>query len=226
MAIYAYLRLSTDESKQANSFDVQEKLIKEYLKANNLKGIDEVFKEAVSGGADLSKKRSLLELLNKIDKGDTVVVQKLDRLSRDALQTGWIRTEIVRKGAGIVIVESDNKQDPQSILMEQIITAFSQYEREMIKSRIKATMAHKRAKGEKLGGSVPYGYDVILRDGKKILAENLEEQEVISRIIKLRAEGMSLRAIVESLNESGVRAKGGTQFYPNSIKRILEYNHK
>ncbi len=223
MPIYSYLRLSTDENKQSNSFEIQTQVINTFAKENDLEPILEQFSDTMSG-AKLEQRTGLMELLNTIKKDDTVIVQKLDRLSRDVMQTGWIRTEIARKGAELIIVDTNgDSNDPMSLLMEQIVTAFSDYERQMIKTRIQATMNLKKSKGEKLGGSIPYGYDVVTEGKTKTLVKNPDEQKVISSIKRYQKKDMSLRGIATRLNERGIKTKTDKDFTHTQVKRILDY---
>lgn len=225
MPIYSYLRLSTDENKQSNSFEIQTQVINTFAKENDLEPILEQFSDTMSG-AKLEQRTGLMELLNTIKKDDKVIVQKLDRLSRDVMQTGWVRTEIARKGAELIIVDSNgDSNDPMSLLMEQIVTAFADYERKMIKTRIQATMNLKKSKGEKLGGSIPYGYDVVTEGKTKTLVKNSDEQKVISSINRYQKKGMSLRGIATRLNERGIKTKTDKDFTHTQVKRILEYKH-
>lgn len=226
MPIYSYMRLSTDEDKQSNSFEVQDKVITEYAKENGLEPILKTFKDTKSG-AKLEQRSGLMEMLNTIKTNDKVIVHKIDRLSRDVLQMGWIRTELARKGCELIIIDSRNDtNDPMANLMEQIVTAFADYERQMIKSRIQATMDMKKSKGHKLGGSVPYGYDTKENsEGTLVLIKNDLEQKVIQSIKRYKAKGLSLGAIAKRLNERGITTKNGKEFQSMQVKRILEYKH-
>jgi DNA invertase Pin-like site-specific DNA recombinase len=225
MPIYSYLRLSTDEDKQSNSFQIQDEVITKYAKENGLEPIIKTFKDTKSG-AKLEQRTGLMELLNTIKKDDKVIVHKIDRLSRDVLQMGWIRTEIARKGCELVIIDTkSDSSDPMSSLMEQIVTAFADYERQMIKSRIQATMTLKKSKGHKLGGSIVYGYDVQEEGKTKVLIKNEEEQKVIQSIKRYKSKGLSLGAIAKKLNERGITTKNGKEFQSMQVKRILDYKH-
>lgn len=223
MPIYSYMRLSTDEDKQSNSFEVQQQVITEYAKENGLEPILKTFKDTKSG-AKLEQRSGLMEMLNTIKSNDKVIVYKIDRLSRDVLQMGWIRTELARKGCELIIIDSKNDtNDPMANLMEQIVTAFADYERQMIKSRIQATMDLKKSKGHKLGGSVPFGYDTKEdSEGTLVLVKNEDEQKVIQSIKRYKAKGLSLGAIAKRLNERGIKTKNGKEFQSMQIKRILE----
>lgn len=225
MPIYSYMRLSTDEDKQSNSFEIQSQAITTYAKENGLEPIVKTFKDTKSG-AKLEQRLGLMEMLNTIKKDDKVIVQKIDRLSRDVLQMGWIRTELARKGCELVIIDTKNDtNDPMANLMEQIVTAFADYERLMIKSRIQATMDLKKSKGEKLGGAIPFGFDVIVQDKKKILIKNETEQKIVSSIKRYKSKGLSLGAIAKKLNERGITTKNGKEFQSMQVKRILDYKH-
>ena len=223
MPIYSYMRLSTDEDKQSNSFEIQSQAITTYAKANGLEPIVKTFKDTKSG-AKLEQRIGLMEMLNTIKKNDKVIVQKIDRLSRDVLQMGWLRTEIARKGCELVIIDTKNDtNDPMANLMEQIVTAFADYERLMIKSRIQATMDLKKSKGEKLGGDIPFGFDVIIeKDKKKVLVKNEVEQKIVSSIKRYKSKGLSFGAIAKKLNEQGITTKKGKEFQSMQVKRILE----
>lgn len=226
MPIYSYMRLSTDEDKQSNSFEIQSQVITEYAKENGLEPILKTFKDTKSG-AKLEQRVGLMKMLNTIKSNDKVIVHKIDRLSRDVLQMGWIRTELARKGCELVIIDSKNDtNDPMANLMEQIVTAFADYERQMIKSRIQATMDLKKSKGEKLGGYIPYGYDTQEdSEGTKVLVKNELEQKVIQSIKRYKSKGLSLGAIAKKLNERGITTKKGNEFQSMQVKRILEYKH-
>lgn len=85
-----------------------------------------------------------------------------------------------------------------------------------ISSRVKAKMREKRERGEKTGGSRPYGFDVV--DG--VLVEN-DEQTVIAEMRALRSQGYSYNSIAQTLNAKGTPSAGGGRWYGNSVRRVL-----
>jgi hypothetical protein len=82
--------------------------------------------------------------------------------------------------------------------------------------------------GEKLGkdfkcaGHPPFGYAYL--DGKLIV--DPKEQLTIRKIIKLRQSGMSLRAIVEELNDQKIPTRTGKAWYLSFVKTIIDRNQK
>jgi len=213
--IYAYLRLSTSEDKQKNSFDVQLKEIKRHYH------ITKVFKETVSGASSLHKRLQLLQLLETIKRGDQIIVLRLDRISRDTMQSGWIRYEIEKRGAELISLEN-TKKDNTTKLIDNILLAFAEYEREITLWRINAAMNNKRNKGEALGGGIAkYGYDFKMgENGIKYLVENAQEQKVVTRIKKFR--GKTPGQIARILASDGVKGKSGKPIERKQVQRILE----
>lgn len=211
----AYLRLSTTEDKQKNSFEMQLREIEKHYK------IDKIFKETVSGGAELHKRKALLELLETIKKDDQIIVMRFDRLSRDTIQSGWIRQEILKRKATLLSIENP-KQDSTSKLIENILLAFAQFEKETTIWRINKAFENKKSKGEALGGKYPrYGYEFFFENGIKKIRENKEEQEVIKRVKKLK--NRKPFKIAQVLQKEGAKSKGGKPISRLQIVRILKH---
>lgn len=212
--IYAYLRLSTTEDKQSNSFDVQLNEIKKHFH------VGKVYKETISGAAPLHKRKALLELLESLRKNDKVIVMRLDRLSRDTVQSGWIRYEIEKKSAELITLENQ-KKDNTTKLIENILLAFAEYEKQTTLWRIRKALDNKISKGEALGGhTAKYGYNFVMRDGKKMLERNEEEQKVISRIKRFTARTHA--EVARILAEDGVKGKSGKPICRKQVQRIRE----
>ena len=215
--IYAYLRLSTNEDKQKNSFEVQLHEIKEHFH------VAKVFKETISGSAELHKRKALLAMLELLKKDDKVIVLRLDRISRDTVQSGWIRYEIQKKGAELITLEN-KKKDNTSKLIENILLAFAQYEKETTIWRINKAFENKKAKGQALGGKwAKYGYEFYFEDAPnnkvKKIRECEAEQKVIKRVKKFRSK--SPGKIAKILAADGVLGKSGKPIERMQILRIL-----
>jgi DNA invertase Pin-like site-specific DNA recombinase len=82
----------------------------------------------------------------------------------------------------------------------------------------KAALQAKRARGEKTGGDVPYGYTVT-HDGK--LIEDAAEQRIIAYMRALAEGGVKRRQIALKLNAAGHRTKRGSSWSHVQISRIL-----
>lgn len=84
-----------------------------------------------------------------------------------------------------------------------------------------AAMQAKKARGEFLGGHVPYGKRRVT-PGSIWLRLEPAEQAVIAEVKRMSAARMSLRDIASALYERGVRSHQGGRFHPMTISRMLK----
>ena len=91
-------------------------------------------------------------MLDQLRDGDTVVVWKLDRLSRSLKDVLNIMERIAAAGAGFrSVAESIDTTTPAGRMMMQMMGSFAEFERAMIRERTSAGLAAARAKG-RVGG--------------------------------------------------------------------------
>ncbi len=119
-------------------------------KALKAAGCRRLFEEAASGGR--WDRPELHRLLDHLREGDTVVVWKLDRLSRSLKDVLHIMERIAAAGAGFrSITENIDTTSPAGRMMMQMVGAFAEFERAMIRERTSAGLAAARAEG-RIGG--------------------------------------------------------------------------
>lgn len=216
MTTYAYLRVSTDQQTQSGAgLEAQEDACRRC--AGDLGGVYR--DEGVSGKTGLDKRPALLELISALDKGDTLIVAKRDRLGRDPLVVAMIESAVKRKGARIVSAagEGTDSDSPTDILMRRMVDAFAEYERLVIGARTKAALQAKKARGERTG-SIPYGYRV---DADNRLVSDDQEQAAIAVIKDMNSRGLSLRNIASRLERLGFIPRG-KQWHAQTIANILK----
>lgn len=213
-----YLRVSTDEQQLGP--EAQRCQILAWAAREGREITAWFADEGVSGAAPLDARPGLLRALDTLTRGSEMVVAKRDRLARDVFMNAMIQHLVDKAGATIISADgAGNGNGPEARLMAQILAAFSEFERQLIRARTKAAMAVKRERGEYLG-SLPYGW-ALAEDGR-MLVENPEEQATISLILKLRREkGLSCRKLAEHLNAVGVPSRG-TRWQKTTIERILK----
>ena len=216
MSEIGYIRVSTDE--QADSG-----LGLEAQRAAILAKYPDAAIYADEGqSATKSDRDGLHAALQALAADDLLVVAKRDRLARDPMLMAWIELECKKCGAKIASIagEGTENDDPTSILMRRIIDAFAEFERLQIAARTKAALTAKKARGEKTGGDVPFGFDADA-DGR--LRANQSEQETLEAITELRSRGWTLRAICAEMESRGIKTKmGKTKWQPMVISRLLK----
>ena len=114
---------------------------------------ERIFREKASGGRwDWPE---LHRLLDQLRKGDVLVVRKLDRLSRSLRDVLTIMEQLGEAGAGFrSLTEAIDTTTPAGRMMMQMVGAFADFERAMLRERTKAGLDAARLEG-RIGGRRP-----------------------------------------------------------------------
>lgn len=222
MRYVIYLRVSTDEQADSKAgLNAQLDSCRAHIKRNSGECLDVFSDEGISGAAGLEKRPGLLQATASLDKGDTLLVAKRDRLGRDPIVTAMIESAIARKKARVVSAagEGTDGDSPSDVLMRRMIDAFAEYERLIIKARTSSALQAKKTRNERVG-SIPYGFR-LSGDGVHI-KENPAEQEVITEIRRLGTAGLNLPAICRELERKGFTTRTGKAFLPVQVQRVLK----
>jgi len=141
---YIYARVSTDDQETENQASMLER---KYPGSH-------IIKDVVSGGKTLESRPKLMNLMARWERGDTVLVYKYDRLSRDLPTLMAIFDQAEKDGVTIKSETEPNVQGETAakIMMRQIFGVFASFERNIIRERTKLGLARAKAEGKKLGG--------------------------------------------------------------------------
>ncbi|MGL5383770.1 MAG: recombinase family protein, partial [Culicoidibacterales bacterium] len=150
MAIYGYVRCSTNETKQ----DVtrQKNDIKKML---NGERISKIFEEYASGTKH--NREQLQAMLAITQKGDTIIATEVSRLSRSTQQfltlVDLVQSKQLRLIAGNINIDcrQGEKGDPITLATLRLMAVFAELERDMMSERVKSGIETARKKGIKLG---------------------------------------------------------------------------
>ena len=141
--ILGYTRVSKGEEQNPA---LQRRALKEAM-------VERFFEEKASGAR--WDRPELQRLMDQLRPGDVVVVWKLDRLSRSLKDLLILMERIDKAGAGFrSLTESIDTTTPAGRMMMQMVGAFAEFEREMIRERTQAGLQAARAEG-RTGGRPP-----------------------------------------------------------------------
>lgn len=156
--IYGYARVSSlGQAKNGNSLEEQEKALRD-------KGCDIVFQEAYTGMT--TDRPQFSELLNKLQKGDTLIVTKLDRFSRTAADGAKLVQELFNRGIVIDILNMGRVDNtPMGKLMVTMLLAFAEFEHDQILERLNTGKVIAKSHGKRTDGRKC----VIIPDFQKFL---------------------------------------------------------
>ena len=236
---YSYVRFSRPEQLKGDSLRRQKENSKKWCERNgyylddSLKLTDEGISAYRGDNAARGKLRAFLDAVDegKVKKGSVLIVESLDRLSRQAVGTALGQfLDILSKGIKIVTLEPEEKFDSASmndtVKMIVVIVIISRaYEESALKAkRLSDAWEEKREqlkKGIKITGRVP-GW--IEKEGNRFVFN--EHAETVKRIAKMYLAGHGANSIAKTLNEDDVptigRGKQKADFWrPSSIIKIL-----
>ncbi|PPD31358.1 MAG: recombinase family protein [Hyphomicrobium sp.] len=230
-----YTRKSSEDGleQEFNSLDAQREACEAYIKSQKSAGwvaLPDMYDDGgISGGT--MERPALQRLLADIGVGrvDTVVVYKVDRLTRSLNDFAKIVDAFDAKGVSFVsVTQQFNTTTSMGRLTLNMLLSFAQFEREVTGERIRDKIAASKQKGMWMGGMLPLGYDV--QDRKLVV--NQSEAETVRHIFRRYAELKSVLALKEDLDENGIvskarldrlgHAKGGVPIARGALYLMLQ----
>jgi DNA invertase Pin-like site-specific DNA recombinase len=216
--VVAYLRVSTQRQQRSGlGIDAQRAAIQRFAETESLSIIAEFVEAETGKGADALDRRPKLAAALAAAKAAkcSVVVAKLDRLSRDVAFVAGLMAQRVP----FMVAELGRDADP---FMLHLYAALAEKERRLISERTRAALASKKASGAKLGN--PRNLNLAGCIGRERLVQAADEfAEAIAPVVEtIRAEGLNtLRAMAAELNRRGFKSARGGQWYPSSVANLL-----
>lgn len=214
----AYLRVST--AKQGRSglgLEAQRKAVRQFVTSRSGKIIAPEFVEIETGKKDNRPK--LDQALKRCRlTGATLVVAKLDRLSRNA---GFL---MMLGNSGVCFVAADLPD--ANTMTVGVMAVVAQYEREAISSRTKAALAAAKARGTALGGLRARAPNIGDYQSRGVEAVRQRAQKAAEErrgtIEALLKENLSLNAMAARLNADNVRTSRKGLWTATAVKRTIQ----
>ena len=208
-----YTRKSSEEGleQEFNSLQAQREACEAFIDSQRHEGwvcLRAAYDDGGFSGATMDRP-ALQQLLEDITAGrvDTVVVYKIDRLTRSLADFAKIVEILDAKGASFVsVTQQFNTTPSMGRLTLNVPLSFAQFEREVIGERIRDKIAASKKKGMWMGGVPPLGYGV--RDHKLVMIDS--EADTVRLIFRRNAELGSVRLLQAELEARGIRSKSWT----------------
>ena len=181
MKIALYARVSTADKGQDPEMQLRE--LREYCHRRDWTISGEFVDVGVSGSKDSRPQLNKLMAAAKQRQFDAVLVWKLDRFGRSLKHLVSALAEFEALGVAFVSLrDSFDLTTPAGRLMFNMVASFAEFERDIIRERVKAGIANRRSKG--------------FRVGRKPVAVDP------ARLQSLRAQGHTIRQIAATLGVS------------------------
>jgi len=208
-----YTRKSSEEGleQEFNSLQAQREACEAFINSQRHEGWVSLPKAYDDGGFSgaTADRPALQRLLADITAGrvDTIVVYKIDRLTRSLADFAKIVEILDARGASFVsVTQQFNTTTSMGRLTLNVLLSFAQFEREVIGERIRDKIAASKQKGMWMGGIPPLGYRV--HDRKLVVIES--EAEIVRIIFRRYAELGSVRLLKDEFEARGIKSKSWT----------------
>src|SRR6202163_2013204 len=230
-----YTRKSSEEGleQEFNSLQAQREACEAFINSQRHEGwvcLRTAYDDGGFSGATMDRP-DREQLLADITAGrvDTVVVYKIDRLTRSLADFAKIVEILDAKGASFVsVTQQFNTTTSMGRLTLNVLLSFAQFEREITGERIRDKIAASKKKGMWMGGVPPLGYEA--RGGKLVVVDS--EAETVRYIFRRYTELGSIRLLQEELDAQGLtskcwtsasgRLRGGKPFARGALYRSEE----
>jgi DNA invertase Pin-like site-specific DNA recombinase len=214
----AYLRVSTQHQQRSGlGIEAQRAAIERFAAAESLLITAEYSEFETGKGADaLDRRPQLAAALAAAKRAKcSIVVSKLDRLSRDVAFVSGLMAQRVP----FIVAELGRDADP---FMLHLYAALAEKERRLISERTTAALQAKRASGAKLGN--PTNLEVAGSIGRiaQVRAADEFATDLIPVIQAVRNAGANtLSEIARTLNGRGIRPARGNNWHRSSVRNLI-----
>lgn len=186
----------------------------------------------VEGDAPIAERPGLMAAYRALfEHGAAVLVAaNAERFSKDELVSWLIERAALTQGATLLTADGSRsgaterdaigagRGQPDAAWTRGAIDLARAHERVTLRARIRAALAERRARGQRVG-TVPYGFR-LATDGVHVEPDPAE-QAVVAAVRSLHLEGLSQRAIVAQLAARGVAGRTGAPLRQTQVAKIL-----
>jgi DNA invertase Pin-like site-specific DNA recombinase len=228
-AIYTRKSSENGLEQSFNSLHAQREACEAYIKSQAHEGWalrPTLYDDGGISGGHIERP-ALQALLNDIrrDLIDVVMVYKVDRLSRSLADFARLVELFEKHSVSFVsITQHFNTSSSMGRLTLNVLLSFAQFEREVTGERIRDKIAASKRKGMWMGGTVPFGFDVV----EKKLVINPKEAKTVRHIFDRYLALQCVRRLKGELDDEGFVSKarandsGGKPFSRGALYTLLK----
>ena len=144
--IFVYARVSTADQNTDNQ-------VQEVIAAGYNVHPKRIMKEHISGSVAALERPQFVRLLDRLEPGDILIVTKLDRLGRNAMDVRATIERLAEDGIHVhcLALGGADLTSPAGRMTMMVMNAVAEFERDLLIERTQAGLARARAEGKRLG---------------------------------------------------------------------------
>jgi len=215
MSVYSYTRTSQIECLETSQdletiFEKEDLRLQTYALGEGMKVGERFLDHNQKWNISFMKRPQAVSMMSRADAGDIILVCTLERIFSNCDDMVATLQELRKRKIKLIVVDLNGEVTDLELTPKftDVLKIFHSLERRRSTERIKTVKQSQRKQGRFLGGSRPFGY-MIHSNGR--LIENPMEQRVLKKILEMKKQGKSLRAI---------SAEVSTPIMPVSFKTV------
>ena len=219
--VCAYVRVSTDEPDQLDSFEAQESHYTSLIQSNPAWAFSGIYSDEGISGTKTKHRLGLQEMMEdaRSYKFDLILTKSLSRFARNTVDALSLIRELMELGIAIHFEkENINTESMESELMLSIMASLAEEESHSISENLKWSLQKSFRDGSFLPSYLPYGY--YYQDGVITIQE--EEAAVVYSLFLKSNNGYGAFRLAKELNRKGIPCRRGETWNESTILGMLK----
>ena len=224
LKVCAYVRVSTDQAEQKNSFSAQMEHYTTHIKNNPAWNFAGIYADNALSGKNVAKRPEFMRMVNDAEnkKFDLIITKSISRFARNTSDCLEIVRKLKQIGIGVQFEkENINTLDAESELMLSILSSVAEEELVSISQNMRWAYQRRFKNGQsKINTTRFLGYDKG-KNGNLIINE--EQATIVRRIFKDYLSGLGIFRIAKGLKVEGIgNISGNTKWAVSTIRDIIK----
>lgn len=212
-----YARYSSSNQRE-ESIAGQIRECRQYAERNCMHVIHEYTDSALTGTSD--KRPAFQQMIHDSDRHtfDAVIVWKLDRFARNRYDAAMYRHLLAKNNVKIFSAMENISDSPEGIILEGLMESLAEYYSANLAENVRRGL-YDSALERKVLSRPTFGYKKSAAGTYEI---DTETAPIVQRVFREYADGKPYMAILEGLNNDGIRTINGNKFTNNSLRKMLK----
>ena len=213
-----YARYSSD-SQRDESIDGQLRECQAYADSQGISIVDHYIDRAFSAKTD--KRPAFQKMIKDSEKQkfDRIIVWKLDRFARNRYDSAMYKSKLKKNSVLVLSATETISNTAEGILLESLLEGYAEYYSAELSEKVTRGMTENALKCQFNGGSVPIGYRI--NEDRKFEVDP-EKAPFVLEAFRAYAGGMTIKEIVDMLNQKGLTSSHGNPITINIVTDMLK----